>query len=314
MRIVGTTNKNVSCIWTTIGKGIEEFGKIVNLQTTVYDREDFLQNRIQGTEEQTIFIFEAGTPQHAGYSMAKMKGLFPNSVFIALSSDAIIYKKHLGNDQLDYKYVDILLDVEDEAVEYYKRKYSLIGEKWLWTTSKWLMDKAESFYFMYMDELFHGRRTQIEFYDLICVALFSGPYRTELKKYLVENNIRLTNGGGCGHEDNDLHRLFTHYLQSKCTLGTTSHNNPIIRGMKGFRDWLGPCLGAPLIYDNYPQVMGAYGTVVPYYDYTDFSSIKPTMESTFKNRVNILKSQMDWLSNNTIEEQLYKVCKKYGVL
>lgn len=304
MKIVGTTNKAISCIWTTIGKGIERFGNKLGLETVIYDREDFLNHRIVGTDEQTVFIFEAGTPQHAGYSMARIKQLFPNSILIALSSDAIIYKNVLQHEQLDYKYIDILMDVEDEAMNYYSNKYRIIGEKWLWTTSEWLIEAAENFISPPLPKL----------YDFICVAIFSGPFRRMLRDYLIHHGLSITNGGGCGHEDNDLRRLFTHYKQSRWTLGTTSHNNPQIRGMKGFRDWIGPFLGAPLIYDNYFQVMGAYGSVVPYYDYTDFSSIKSLINMSENKREELCTKQRMWARLNTIEEQLYKVCKKHGIL
>ena len=204
MKIIGTTNNKVSCIWTTIGKAIEGFGKMVNQETIVYDREDFLQGKIQRTEEDVLFIFEAGTPQHAGYSMAKMKWYLPNSTFIALSSDAIIYQKELGYDQLDYKYVDILMDVEDEAMEYHRKKCGVVGEKWLWTTSQWLMSEAYSFEFQReYDE------PENCIYDFICVAILSGEYRQNMRKHLESAGYKFTNGGGNGHEDNDLHRLFT---------------------------------------------------------------------------------------------------------
>lgn len=307
MKLIGTTNSQISCIWTTIGKAIEELGNILELETIIYDREDFLQGKIQQTQEEVLFIFEAGTPQHAGYTMAKMKWYYPNSTFVALSSDAIIYKEELRYDQLDYNYVDILLDVEDKALDYVTSKYrSVIGEKWLWTTSQWLLREAEHFYL---------RNNPVRDIDFICVAILSGEYRQNLRKYLEGAGYKFSNGGGCGHEDNDLHRLFSHYSRSKWTLGTTSHNNPKIRGMKGFRDWIGPKLGAPLIYDNYPQVMGAYGMVVPYYDYNDFSSITRLVESiSDEKRTEISINQCFWIQNNTIEDQLYRVIKKHGIL
>lgn len=313
MKIIGTTNKQISCIWTTIGKAIEGLGEMTNIETIIYDREDFLNNRIEPTKEEVVFIFEAGTPQHAGYSMEKMKNYFPNSRFIALSSDAVIYKDVLKYDQLDYNYVDILLDVEDKALDYLKGKYSrLICDKWMWTISGWLFNEATDY------ALQHGhcalRKIEKEF-DFICVAIFAGDYRQRLRQYLEYSGFKFTNGGGNGHEDNDLQRLFRYYSLSRWTLGTTSHNNPAIRGMKGFRDWLGPVLGAPLIYDNYNQVMAAYGSIVPYYEYTDFSSITTTVNRfSEEQRMELAYDQWEWIRFNTIEEQLFKVCKRYGIL
>jgi hypothetical protein len=60
--------------------------------------------------------------------------------------------------------------------------------------------------------------------------------------------------------------------------------------------------------------MGAYGSVVPYYDYTDFSSIKSLVETNHQRREELCSKQRMWARLNTIEEQLYKVCKKHGIL
>lgn len=312
MKLIGTTNTNVSCIWTTIGKSIEFLGQLLGLDTIIYDDHEFKSKAIKPESDKVIFIFEAGTPQHAGYSMKDMKELFPDSVFIALSADAIIYIKELGYDQLDYNYVDILLDVEDEAVNYYtSRTPYLIGEKWLWTTSSWLIGRAkDSISFNVSLGIKRGD------FDFICVSIMAGEYRQNLKKYLESKGFKLTNGGGSGHNDNDLTRLFNHYYRSNITLGTTSHNNPKIRGMKGFRDWIGPLIDAPLIYDDYNQVMYSYGVSVPYYDYNDFDSIIELYESLQDptNRRLLLDKQKAWIINNTIEEQLFKVIKKHGIL
>lgn len=312
MKLIGTTNANVSCIWTTIGKSIEALGGLLDLETIIYDDHEFKSKFIKPESDKVIFIFEAGTPQHAGYSMKDMKKLFPDSVFIALSSDAIIYIKEHGYDQLDYNYVDILLDVEDEAVDYYtSRTPYLIGEKWLWTTSSWLISKAK-------DSISFNASLNVKKndFDFICVSIMAGEYRQNLKKHLESRGFKITNGGGNGHNDNDLTRLFNHYYRSNITLGTTSHNNPKIRGMKGFRDWIGPLIDAPLIYDNYNQVMYSYGLSVPYYDYDDFDSILELFEplQDAGNRRLLLDKQKSWIMNNTIEEQLFKVIKKHGVL
>ena len=47
MKLIGTTNTNVSCIWTTIGKAIEGLGKELNLETIIYDDLQFKQKLIK---------------------------------------------------------------------------------------------------------------------------------------------------------------------------------------------------------------------------------------------------------------------------
>lgn len=313
MKIIGTTNKKLSCIWTTIGKSIEQLGRCLDLPTIIYDFEDFASRNIKPETDKVIFIFESGTPQHAGLSMLDMKRYFPNSVFITLSSDAIIYIKEHKRNQLDYEYIDILMDVEDEALEHYCNLHrNLIGEKWLWTTSCWMHNRCLE----YTSE-FERCITKNSTWDFILVGMIGGQYRVDMKNYIESRGYKFTNGGGNGHEDNDLQRLMNHYHRSKITLGTTSHNNPNIRGMKGFRDWIGPLFGAPLIYDNYPQVMGAYGSVVPYYEYGNFEQIISLWDQLWSDdtlRRKVLEHQIAWIKVNTIEEQLYKVIRKYGIL
>lgn len=315
MKIVGTTNSQISCIWSTIGLSIAELGRSLGLETIIYDRQDFLDKKIQYESEEVIFIFEAGTPQHAGYTMKDMKAYFPNSKFVCLSSDAIIYKEVLGYDQLDYNYVDIFLDVEDKAVDYVTSKYkNVIGGKWLWTISCGLGNYITDGYFHDMAVLDRG--LSADRFDFILVAILSGEYRQNLKNFIMRRGFTITNGGGCGHEDNDIPRLISHYLASGITLGTTSHNNPKIRGMKGFRDWIGPLTGAPLIYDDYPQAVAAYGDAVPYYDYNDFESILVLRERLLDKEVrhDYLYKQRSWISNNTIELQLNRILKSHGIL
>jgi hypothetical protein len=309
MKIIGTTKLTTPCIWTCIGKGIEGFARLIGAPVTIYDQADFIAGRLQPDNDKIIFIFEAGfaQAQHTGWSIADLKRIWPNSTFVALSSDSIIWLKQHGRDQLDYSYVDLLLDVEDESINHYKSQ-GVLCDRWLWTTSNWMINHIEQY--KYAPRTFNTQ------FDFILVANMGGDYRTRLQAYIQQNGYSLTNGGGCGHDDNDLTRLFDFYKNSCVTLGTTSHNNPIIRGMKGFRDWIGPLLGAPLIYDNYPQAMYSYGSIVPYYGYNDFASLislyNKIQNKSYKQF--LIEQQTHWIYSNTIDEQLFRILLKHAII
>jgi hypothetical protein len=303
MKIIGTTKYNTPCLWTCIGKGIEGLSKYTNIPIIIYDQQDIANGNIIKDNDDIILLFEAGCFQHAGWSLSKVKDWFPNSKLIPIAADTNIYLFLRNQHQLDYELVDLWLDLDTRCIDYYKN-LGIQADQWMWTISDWFID--------------YIKKTTITLdtkrYDFIgvyhIVSMIDG-YRARLINYLKDHNLSFTNGGGNGHEDNDLERLINYYYHSHITLGTTSHNiGEDFRTPKGFRDWIGPFTGTPLIYDDYPMIMDCYQDTVPYYKYKDFDSIVE-LYNKYKGDQKLLQKQQTWATNNTIDKQLYRLLQKY---
>jgi len=306
MKIIGTTKKNTPCLWTCLGKGIEGLKKYVDLPIVIYDQKEIADNKIVPDTSQVLIIAEAGCFQHAGWSLEKVKGYFPNSKIVLLAADTNIYlfihKKH----QVNFNLVDLWLDLDTRCIEYYQN-LGIQADQWMWTISDWFIDYIKKFCFTLDAKSY-------DFIGVYHIASMNEGYRSELIKYLQSQNLSFTNGGGNGHEDNDIDRLLNYYFHSHITLGTTSHNiGRDFRTPKGFRDWIGPFTGAPLIYDNYPMIMKCYKNVVPYYEYENFDSIIK-LYNQYKNDKTLIQVQQAWATNNTIDKQLYRILQKYELI
>jgi hypothetical protein len=288
-----------------MGKGIEGLSKYVDCNIIIYDQEDIAQGKMSPDDDEVIIIFEAGCFQHAGISLQKLKEYFPNSKIIPLSADGNIHLFLRGQHQLDYRFVDLWLDLDPRCVKIY-RELGINADQWMWTISDWFIDYIKQFAYTLETKTY-------DFIGVYHIASMDAGYRAELIKYIENCNLCFTNGGGNGHDDNDIDRLLNHYFHSHITLGTTSHNIPNFRTPKGFRDWIGPFTGAPLIYDDHPVIMDCYQDVVPYYRYDDFRSIIE-LYNKYKGDQDLLQKQQYWAINNTIDKQLYRMLQKYEII
>lgn len=313
MRIIGTTKLSTPCIWTAIGKGIEGLEKLTNIPVTMYDHEDFLHKTLKPSNDEIIFIFEAGfgQKQHTGWDLIDLKRIWPNSVFIALASDTPTYIHKLHRPQLDFNLVDLFLELDPK----YAKLYSHLTKTdvWDWTISQYMIDLI-------------GNNNKIDHhYDFIGVYHPDSLKRDGWRKWVLsefeKEGLRFTNGGGNGHDDNDIGRLISYYSDSLITLGTTSDNiggTPWDRhACKGFRDWIGPFCGSVLIYDDSPYIMQKYGDVVPYYEYKNIHSIFNIYTKLIKDnqyREQLLKKQRDWARQNTIDIQLFNLLHRHNFI
>jgi hypothetical protein len=306
MKIIGTTKKTTPCIWTNIGVGIEGLKKYLNCEVIIYDHLQWQQRQIDADSDELIFIFEAGTPFHTGWTLPQIKQYFPNSKLVPLAADASIFILERGQHQLDYNYIDLWLDCDQRCVDIY-RNLGIDADIWMWTISDWFIDYITSYY---------NHCAQSKNYDFIGVY---GPYTLEvgdrghMLSYLKKHNFSFTNGGGNGPDDNDIDRLIDHFIKSKITLGTTSHTIPNFHGIKGFRDWIGPFTNTPLIYDDWHLVQKLYGDIVPYYRYNhpeDIVDLFYKVDGNFE----IINKQQLWAIENTIDKQLCRLLQKYGLL
>lgn len=308
MKIIGTSKKSTPCIWTCIGKGIEGLSKYINCPIIIYDQTDFLQNKIQPDNDKIIFIFEAGIPHHCNFPLNIAKRYWPNSIFIPLSTDTIFWRMR-NQHQMDLQYIDLFLDPHKEVIDEYT-KLGVLCDKWFWTSSEWFLNYIET-----------HKMQEEKVYDFICVlhpdSIRPDTYRGQMVKHIEKRGFTFTQGGGSGHDDNDIDRLIKYYCKSKITLGTSNCHGSNIRGIKGFRDWLGVACDVPLIYDNESVIMEEYNSRVPYYQYGNFDQlvdIGKTLINYPKIYYYYLLKQQQYLKENTIDKQLTRLLLKYSFI
>jgi hypothetical protein len=281
MIIKAITEPDKLFVYTCTGRAFENLSTYIDCETRVEDYKVWSQT-IHVEEDVDVFIFESVYLELTRFTTAHLRHFYPNAKLVAMGSDTIYFigeNKNGGyqfNSPLD---VDLFLEKMDDCIEEYERR-GVNVDNWMWTISDWMIEYLKKFELVSFDE---------REYDFIGVYAphtiqREGSYRNRMVRHIEDAGFRFTQGGGSGHEDNDLDRLLNMYCNSKFTLGTTSHDNPKFHGMKGFRDWIGPFLGSLLIYDDYKDVIKRYDgrNTVPVYPYDDFDVIcsdKPNITS-----------------------------------
>lgn len=309
MKIIGTTKLNTPCIWTCIGKGIEGLSKYINADVKIYDETEIRSRQIEPCDDKVIFIFEAGIPIHANFPLHIAKQYFPNSIFIPLATDTIFYR-YRNEHQMDLRLVDLYLESHKEVVDEYL-SLGIKSDFWDWNISDWFIDYIEK-----------NKIKTDKIYDFIGVyhpgTIQNGKYRGNMIEYLQNHGYTFTNGGGNGHDDNDIDRLIKYYCQSKIVLGTSSHNiSNTAQYRKGFRDFIGPFCDIPIIYDNYHEAIRDWGPIMPYYKFGDFREIVTLTDSllSFHKIYNhFVYKQQNYARNNSIDKQLYRLLLKYNFI
>jgi hypothetical protein len=212
--------------------------------------------------------------------------------------------------------IDLHLEIMPQSLERF-RDHKIEAELWMWTGSERLCEMAYNFYKT------HKHHNLYDFIGVYGPSSINNPncWRHHAVLHIESKGMKFTNGGGDGHGDKDFDRLFQHYMDSKFTLGTTSHNRPELTRlgcMKGFRDWLGPLLGNVLIYDNHPNTeIFNKDKIVPTYDYDNLDSMTDlanTLKEDKPKYTNYMLKQIDWAWENTIETQLLTIMLKRGWL
>ena len=315
MKVTTIIDYTTPCLWTCLGKGVEGITKYLNIPVQTYERLALLYyDKPAVDEEDIILIIEAGivgvenqTYTHDITTLSILKEIFPNSKVVILSSDAIFYIDVRKEPQVDFKYVDLFLDVDPRCVEHYQKE-GIKADLWMWTLSDWLFGCARGYYLTHKLDQYEKK------YDFIGVynqdSLTYG-YRKNLLDYIKQNNLTFTSGGCNGTYDGNLLNLFNHYGMSKITLGTTSHAlHPDFHSFKGFRDWIGPVLGSMLIYDDFAQ--NYYKDIIPYYNYKTFDRLIDI--ATKVNPMEWLPLQLEWAYHNTIDKQLVRLLLAHNLI
>lgn len=259
----------------------------------------------------TIFMFECALLKISKRTTKDVKRWFPNCKIVALSSEGITYKHgyaHYENNPTrefeiyDGYDVDLWLDETSEIVEDYSKK-GVTTDIWEMTTSEFLVEQ------------FSNKPRVDKFQDMICLIGHKVGYRAKMIQFLNQR-YKIQWGKGPAEGNYALDHLYNSFSGSKVVLGTTSPCWWTNRGMKGFRDWLGPICGTVLIYDDHPDVIKQFPTC-PLYKYDDFDTIVDLFEVITGNAdkySGILRDQEIWIKENTIAKQLSKLLIKYNII
>lgn len=314
MKIYSVTDYDTTFVYTTLGWGVEGLSKYLKDCTVkVYPYTDLKEKKILADYGNDVFfIFEIGNPQHSNISTSQLREWYPNAKFITFCSDTIYYQTNGLKWQMDPGGIDLHLEIMPQSLDRFLSN-GIDAELWIWTGSERLYKQAYQYYKS------HEMNKKYDFIGVYGKHSIENPlcWRHHAVKHIIEKEMTFTNGGGTGYKDDDLDRLFQHYMDSWVTLGTTSHNRPELTRlgcMKGFRDWLGPVLGNVLIYDNHPNVSTFNkDNLVPTYEYDDYNSMTELVKYLKKDKniyANYMLRQNDWAWDNTIEQQLLNIMLK----
>jgi hypothetical protein len=319
MKIYTPVDWDTPFMYLSISYAIKNLSKYIDCEVILYDYKDWKRRQIDKDSDQCIIILQAGQIPHGNWTVASLKEYYPNSKIVTLCGDTVWWMVNGGQEIHDQHLVDLNLEPMPQCVEWMQQK-GWNTEQYLWTCSEINIEELEQI--CPQDEI----NWSIKEIDLIGVygpwSISNPGYRHDMVKWLTENGCTFTQGGGSGHQDNDLIKIYNAYQKSWLNLGTTSHNNSAISRMgcmKGWRDWISPFLNCLLIYDDHQNIQEAYNknNIIPTYKYDNFNEIKDLV-MFYKNNTNIyhekLLAQRKWAKDNTIDKQLVSLMLKYNII
>lgn len=303
----------------TVPPALKQLGQWLNTQVIVRDYRLWNVRAIdRDSSNDVLVIVECSYLDYCRLSVKELRTYFPNGKIVVLGSDTKYYQAR-NTFQINHpSEVDLWLDLMTECAGKYKNVYGIKADTWAWTIAKSQYDYLENF-----KETFLRQNGQVEKkYDAISVLsphTLERGYRKEMVDYLNKSNLRFTNGGGHGQMDTNVIKIYENYLRSSVVIGSSSHDNQVevVRSIKGWRDSLAHPLDILLIYDDHPDIIKFYGGCVPLYKYDDFSSLVHLINS-FKNDperyARYVRLQKDFILQNTIEQQLFRLLNKHGII
>lgn len=315
MKIYAVTEFDKPFVYLTTGLAFKALGDILGCEAIVSDYPVWGHRKLEkDSGNDAVVLFEAAYLDYVKMSTKELRSFFPNAKFVALGSDTTYYVTNKKGFQFDSPLeVDLFLDSMDHVCEDYA-KLGIKTDSWMWTTSGENLRQVTEF------TKNNPAEKDNDFVSVLAPWTITreGSYRKAMVDYLRARGYTFEQGGGNGHMDKDVEKIYRTYVRSRFTLGTTSHDNPTIRGMKGWRDWIGPHLGAALIYDDHPDVLRKYHNngLVPVYPYGDFEKICVLADELKANSRlfdALLERQRQWAEANTIERQLASLLIKHGI-
>lgn len=294
-----------------IDMGIEAFASLLGQEYRMYNLsqafEPSLDNNIvilQGFQ----FRGESRAVGLCGNSIDNIRAYFPNSYIIVMGSYSIYCRDYIEYDHPNK--ADLHLDTSyDVSEEFKKRGYN--ADMFLWSGNQPVFNQAKDFYATY------GKLASVR--EAICLcrssdSSFPGGHfydRSVLFKGIRNAGISL----GYNLELFNLADCIRVFAESDVAIGTTTPSSDPQRNGKGFRDWLGPFVGCPLIADDYSGYIDLYEGIVPMYKYGDIADcidkIRFIQQLDPEARSELLARQVAFAELNTIEQQLLRVYKKH---
>jgi len=293
-----------------IDMGIEAFASLLGQECRMYNLgqtfEPSLDNNVvilQGFQ----FRGESRAVGACGNNIDNIRAYFPNSYIIVMGS----YSTHCP-DYIEYDHpskADLHLDTcYNVSEEFKKRGYN--ADMFLWSGNQHVFNQAKNFYATY------GKLPSVR--EAICLcrcpASYPGGYfydRNVLFRGIMDAGISL----GYNLELFSLEGSIRAFAESDVAIGTTTPSSDPQRNGKGFRDWLGPFVGCPLVADDYNGYLDLYEGIVPMYKYGDIADcvnkIRLVQQFDPEAKSELLARQVAFAEHNTVEQQLLRVYKKY---
>lgn len=265
-------------------------------------RDQFVSRASAGDPTVAVVLFEAANLAKAHLTVRSLRRAFPNARVVAVGSDTVFWLAK-GQDEYDSPAdVDLHLDTMRGPVGRYRER-GITADLWWWTISETLLAGALAY-----DYPPPGVRPA-EFVALWGVG-HADQYRNRVRDQMVRCGVKVVGAGACDYSLPSLRRA---YQSARFTLGTTSPSwTAPHRTMKGFRDWVGPALGTPLIYDDHPEVGG---WPVPVYEYDrPETAARVAYREYLTDWEGLLRSQREWLAVNTIDRQLRAMFERCGIV
>lgn len=307
--VVTVTDKNTPFAYLTVQLGIEEFARNRAYAFKSYDKKTFYQRRLDPISDRSIVIVEAAYLQEGRFSVQELRQHFTDAKIVVLGSDTFY---HISRGSFQFNGVadcDLFLDLMQScALEYSKYTKTDI---WNWTTTKPLND-----YLLKFLKDNENIEPTIDFISVLGAHTIHRGYRKDMIEFINNNGLTFTRGASDGYHDIDMDKLYKSYLQSKYTLGTSSHDNGS-RSVKGFRDYIGMILKRPLLVDDFPDSLRQFEKCGVFYKYEDLNTLLESIKlypygSEAYNKLGDI--QQEWVINNTIEKQLEDILERYKIL
>jgi hypothetical protein len=219
-----------------------------------------------------------------------------------------VYNKYKKNDTLFFKGLEA---IKDSSIDLFLDCLGYVCDdaSRLWNSRRYIYNVSTS-----VAEQFLSKKEEAEIeFDGICLANFhvrGDSDRGQMHNYLNENGYRLRIGGDQDKEKHEIDFIRSLYAKSKVCLGTSTRGGRLHpRSVKGFRDWIAPLCGIPLIYDDYSQVVDL-PVEIPFYKWQKWEEIIELTDVLYRDtklRKRIVEEQTEFSLANTLDKQLINI-------